>query len=56
MYFILVLLVPVLLLFNARLAMLGLLAATIWMYFGRTRPQKRQTPDPTPMYKPGYED
>jgi hypothetical protein len=56
MYFLLVLLVPVLLLFNTRLAMLGLLAAIAWMYFGRTRPAKRPRHDAEPMYKAGYED
>lgn len=56
MYFLLVLLVPVLFLFNPRLAMLGLIAAIVWMYFGRTQPSNRPRREPESMYKPGYED
>ena len=56
MYLILFLLVPVLFLFNPRLAMIALVAAIVWMYLGRTRPAKRPTHDAEPMYKAGYED
>jgi hypothetical protein len=38
---ILMFLVPVLYLFNTRLAMVGLVAAIVWMYIQRTRPEKR---------------
>jgi hypothetical protein len=56
MYLILFLLVPVLYLFNPRLAMLGLVAAIVWMYFGRTEPARRPRHEPESMYKAGYED
>jgi hypothetical protein len=55
-YLILFLLVPVLYLFDPRLAMIGLVVAIVVMYFGRTRPSKRPKRDPESMYKAGYED
>jgi hypothetical protein len=56
MYVILFLLVPVLYLFNPRLAMILLIVAIVAMYFGRTRPSKRPRRDPEETYKAGYED
>ena len=41
MYVLILLLVPLLYLFNSYLAMGGLIAAIIGMYVGRTRPAKR---------------
>jgi hypothetical protein len=41
MYLILILLMPLLFLFNTRLAMAGLIAAIVWMCVQRMRPQKR---------------
>jgi hypothetical protein len=56
MYLILIFLVPVLYLFNTRLAMVGLVAAIVWMYLQRTRPEKRraQAPPAAGEYEAGY--
>ena len=58
MYWLILILVPFLFLFNPRLAMLGLIAAIVVMYIQRTRPPKRRFPTHAPEseYKPGYED
>jgi len=56
MYLILIFLVPVLYLFNTRLAMVGLVAAIVWMYIQRTRPHKRlgHTRPSNAEYEAGY--
>lgn len=57
MYFLILLLVPVLFLFNTYLAMGGLVAAIVVMYIMRTKASKRPAPrheDST--YKAGYEN
>jgi hypothetical protein len=58
MYLLLLLLVPVLYLFNPYLAMVGLIAAIAGMYFQRTRPPRRRAPRPEEEseYKAGYEN
>jgi hypothetical protein len=56
MYLLILLLVPVLFLFNPRLAMVGLIVAIVMMYFQRTRPAKRPARPAESEYKPGYED
>ena len=56
MYLIIIFLVPVLYLFNPRLAMVGLVAGIVWMYLQRTRPAKRADgPRPSGSeYEAGY--
>ena len=56
MYLILIFLFPVLFLFNTRLAMVGLVAAIVWMYVQRTKPQTRtrQTQPTDAGYEAGY--
>jgi hypothetical protein len=56
MYLILIFLVPVLYLFNTRLALVGLVAAIVWMYVQRTRPLKRAAPSrpADSEYQAGY--
>jgi hypothetical protein len=58
MYVLLLILVPVLFLYNPRFAMVALIAAIVAMYFERTRPAKRPRPRrfSESEYKPGYED
>ena len=56
MYLLLLILVPVLFLFNPRLAMVGLIAAIVAMYFERTKPAKRPRRVSESEYTPGYED
>jgi hypothetical protein len=55
MYVLLLLLFPLLLLFNPYLAMGALGLAIVGMYLDRTRPKKPRRPI-EPDYKPGYED
>jgi hypothetical protein len=55
MYVLLFLLVPVLFLFNPRLAMAALIVAIVAMYVGRTRPSKRPRHASESVYKAGYE-
>jgi hypothetical protein len=56
MYLILILLMPLLFLFNTRLAMAGLIAAIVWMCVQRMRPQKRPgaTRSTGAEYEAGY--
>jgi hypothetical protein len=56
MYLLILLLVPVLYLFNPYLAMGGLVVAIVTMYVERTRPSKRPRRASEPEYKAGYED
>ena len=54
MYLILILF-PILYLFNPRLAMVGLVAAIVWMCIQRTRPAKRPAPRSADAeYEAGY--
>ena len=57
MYLIIISLVPVLYLFNPRLAMVGLVAGIVWMCIQRMRPAKRperQHASADSEYEPGY--
>ena len=54
MYVLLLILFPILLMFNTYLAFGALAAAIVSMYIDRTKPAKRR-PEPESMYKPGYE-
>jgi hypothetical protein len=56
MYLLIFALVPVLYLFNPRLAMAGLIVAIVVMYIQRTRPPKRPRRASESEYRPGYED
>ncbi len=56
MYVLLLILVPVLFLYNPRFAMVALIAAIVAMYFERTRPAKRPRRVSESEYKAGYED
>jgi hypothetical protein len=56
MYVLILVLFPLLLMFNPYLAMGALAVAIVGMYIERTKPAKRPRPEPEPMYKPGYED
>jgi hypothetical protein len=58
MYLFLLFLVPFLFLFHTYLAIVGLIAAIVYMYVERTRPAKRRTPQVAsePEYKAGYEN
>ena len=59
MYLLLLLLVPVLYLFNSYLALVGLVAAIVAMYVQRTRPAARRSPHraiESSEYKAGYEN
>ena len=48
-------LVPILYLFNPRLALAGLLVAIVWMYMQRTKPRRRPAARSTDSdYEPGY--
>jgi hypothetical protein len=49
---------PILYLFNSYLAMAALVAAIVAMYFERSRPPKRRAPKrpQESQYKAGYED
>ena len=56
MHVLLLILFPLLYLFNPYLAMGALIAAIVVMYTQRTRPARRQKRAYEPEYKPGYED
>ena len=56
MYVLLLILVPVLFLYNPRFVMVALIAAIVAMYFERTRPAKRPRRASESEYTPGYED
>ena len=57
MYLLLLVMFPLLLLFNSYLAIAALVAAIVSMYVERTRPTKRSTTrGPESEYKAGYED
>jgi hypothetical protein len=55
MYVVLLILFPILLLFNTYLAMGALAAGIAAMYFDRTKPAKKPNREPDTMYTPGYE-
>ena len=55
MYLILIALVPVLYLFNPRLALAGLVVAIVWMYVRRTTPRRPAATRSTDSdYEAGY--
>jgi len=58
MYLLLLVVFPLLFLFNPYLAMAGLVARIAWLYFQRTQGSKHQgdTPRSESVYKAGYED
>jgi hypothetical protein len=56
MYVVILILVPVLFLFNPRLAMGALVLAIVVMYLERTRPAKRRQRPVESEYKAGYEN
>ena len=58
MHVLLLILFPLLLLFNSYLAMGALIAAIVSMYFQRTRPPKRRSPKRASEseYKAGYDN
>ena len=57
MYILMLIAFPVLFLISPYLALAGLIAAIVGMYFQRTRPSKRPGARPSESaYKAGYED
>ena len=55
MYLLLLLLVPVLYMFNTYLALGGLFVAIVFMYVERTKPAKRPSREADSDYTPGYQ-
>jgi hypothetical protein len=56
MYVVILILFPLLLLFNPYLAFGALAVAIVGMYVERTKPAKRPAPPVEDAYKPGYQD
>jgi hypothetical protein len=56
MHVLLLILVPLLFLYNPYLAMGALIVSIVVMYTERNRPAKRSRGASEPEYKPGYED
>jgi len=55
MYLLIIALMPILFLFNPRLALAGLVAAIVWMYVQRTKPRRPAPKRPTDSdYEAGY--